>query len=56
MTPNLTSILAQTHMEELRRSAEHRSGVDAHARRTLRRAPTRQVIHRTRHLPVASHH
>ncbi len=56
MTPTLTSIHSQTHVEELRRSAQRRPGVEAHVRQMIRRAPPRQVTRRTRHVPVASHH
>jgi hypothetical protein len=56
MTPPLTYIHAQTYVKELRRGAHHRSGVEAHVRQMIRRAPPRQVTRRTRQVPVASHH
>lgn len=56
MTPTLTSIHAQTHLEELRRSAQRRSRVEAYVRQMLRRAPPGRVTRRPRQVPLASHH
>jgi hypothetical protein len=55
MTPTLTYMHAETHMDELRRDAQRRSRIEGRVRQMIRRAPPRQVTRRTRQVPVASH-
>jgi hypothetical protein len=56
MTPTITYLATQAHIDDLRREAEHRGAVEARVRQMLRRAPPRQTVRRPHMIPAATHH
>lgn len=55
MTPTIGYLVAQAHIEDLRREAEHSRAVEARVRQMLKHAPPRGMTRRTRLIPVAGH-
>jgi hypothetical protein len=55
MTPTNDYLVAQAHVEDLRRDAEHSRAVEARVRQMLRRAPPRRTTRRRRLIPLSGH-
>jgi primosomal protein N'' len=56
MTTSLSYLAVQAHLHDLHRDSRRHRGYEARVRQMVRRAPPRQVTHRTHHVPVARHH
>jgi hypothetical protein len=56
MTPTLSHLAVQAHLDDLHRGARRQRGYEARVRQMTRRTPPPKVTRRTRHVPLASHH
>jgi hypothetical protein len=56
MTPTLSCLAVQAHLDDLHRDARRHRGYETRVRQMTRRTPPPKVTRRIRHVRLASHH